>query len=58
MSVPPRTVTVTDPCHEMYGRVGVVLDETEWYTTIRILYTSHREILSKEQYRNNITETS
>ena len=38
----------------MYGRVGVVLRETEWYTHVRILYHNTVQILSKEQYTLNI----
>jgi hypothetical protein len=55
---PLPTVTVTDPRHEMYGRVGVILKETEWYTHVRILYHNDVQILSKEQFTRNMTEAS
>jgi hypothetical protein len=55
---PLPTVTVTDPHHGMYGRVGVILIETEWYTHVRILYHNDVQILSKEQYKNNKVEAA
>jgi len=58
VSIPQKTVTVTDPHHEMYGRVGVILKETRWYTHVRILYHNDVQILSKEQFARNDKETS
>lgn len=47
------TVTVIDPSHEFYGRVGKIMKESEWYTHIRILYHNDVQILEKSQYRIN-----
>jgi hypothetical protein len=48
-----KTVIITDPAHQFYGMVGVIVKETEWYTHVRILYHSTVEILEKSQYTTN-----
>lgn len=52
------TVTITDPSHEFYGRVGVILSSNEWYTHVRVLYTSGVQILTSDQYKINEGQTS
>jgi hypothetical protein len=47
------TVTVTDPTHEFYGRIGVITYTSKWYTHVRILYHNTVQILEKHQYRMN-----
>jgi hypothetical protein len=51
-----KTATVMDPSHELYGRVVVVVRESEWYTHVRALYQTHVQILTKNQYVINESE--
>lgn len=48
-----RTATVTDPAHEFYGCVVVIMNESEWYTHVRPLYHNRVQILTKDQYTEN-----
>lgn len=53
MSRNDTTVTVTDPNHEFFGRVGFVLNMNENYTQVRIIYTDGVIHLTNDQYRLN-----
>jgi len=52
-----KTATVKDPSHELYGRVVVVVHESDWYTHVRALYDTHVHILQKNQYIINNGDT-
>jgi len=49
-----QTVRITDPEHPMYGRVAVVLQTTEWYTHVRVLYHNDVQILTSDQFVFNV----
>lgn len=51
-----KTAMVTDPSHELYGRVVAVVRESDWYTHVRPLYCTEVYILSKSQCEINQNE--
>lgn len=44
-----KTIRIVDPSHELYGRVVVVVEESEWYIHVRPLYHSVIFIMTHEQ---------